>query len=289
MLQVARLAPNLLGDSTGLVADFLRSQEQAAGGFVDREGKTDLYYTVFGIEALLALREPLPVDRLGGYLRSFGDGADLDLVHLTCLIRCWAGLPPALRQDLPIDRLLGRVASFHTPDGGYALSPEAPLGSLYGCFMVVGAYQDLGQAIPDGSRLLNFVQGLRDPKGGYFNGLDMPVSLVPSTAAAVCLLRHLGADHIDLAVSHWLLSCFHPQGGFRMHPETILPDLLSTATALHALASLKAPFDPWREATLDFIDTLWNSRGGFCGNWEDSHLDCEYTYYALLALGHLAL
>ena len=56
--------PNLLGDSTALVADFLRSQEEAAGGFADREGKADLYYTVFGIEALLALRQPLPVERL---------------------------------------------------------------------------------------------------------------------------------------------------------------------------------------------------------------------------------
>ena len=239
MLQVARLAPKLLGDSTGLVADFLRSQEAAPGGFVDREGKNDLYYTVFGIEGLLALREPLPADRLHTYLCSFGDGANLDLVHLTCLIRCWAGLPRALRQDLPIDRLLSRVASFHAPDGGYALSPEAALGSLYGCFMVVGAFQDLAQPIPDGSRLLNFVQGLRDPKGGYFNGLDMQVSLVPSTAAAVCLLRHLDADRIDPSVGHWLLSCFHPQGGFRMHPESVLPDLLSTATALQALSSLK--------------------------------------------------
>jgi hypothetical protein len=68
-----------------------------------------------------------------------------------------------------------------------------------------------------------------------------------------------------------------------------MPDLLSTATALHALSSLKVELGPWKEPCLDFIDTLWNSRGGFCGNWEDSHLDCEYTYYALLALGHLSL
>ena len=289
MLQVARLAPKLLGESTGLVADFLRSQEEAAGGFVDREGKNDLYYTVFGIEGLLALREPLPADLIQGYLRSFGDGEDLDLVHLTCLIRCWAGLPPALRQDLSTDRLLARVASFHTPDGGYALSPDVSLGSLYGCFMAVGAYQDLAQPIPNDRRVLDFVGGLRDPEGGYFNGLDMPVSLVPSTAAAVCLLRHLGADRIDPGVGRWLLSCFHPQGGFRSHPETVVPDLLSTATALHALSSLKVELGPWKEPCLDFIDTLWNSRGGFCGNWEDSYLDCEYTYYALLALGHLSL
>ena len=99
----------------------------------------------------------------------------------------------------------------------------------------------------------------------------------------------MAADCIDASVGDWLFSCFHPQGGFRMHPESPLPDLLSTATALHALSSLKVPLDPLKEATLDFIDTLWNSRGGFCGNWEDGQLDCEYTYYALLALGHCSI
>ena len=42
-------------------------------------------------------------------------------------------------------------------------------------------------------------------------------------------------------------------------------------------------------ALLDFIDTLWTNRGGFYGNWTDDVLDCEYTYYGLLALGHLSL
>ena len=46
---------------------------------------------------------------------------------------------------------------------------------------------------------------------------------------------------------------------------------------------------PAPETCLDFIDTLWTARGGFFGHWEDTHLDCEYTYYALLALGHLSL
>jgi len=35
--------------------------------------------------------------------------------------------------------------------------------------------------------------------------------------------------------------------------------------------------------------SLWTSRGAFYGNWADDVADCEYTYYALLALGHLSL
>jgi len=44
-----------------------------------------------------------------------------------------------------------------------------------------------------------------------------------------------------------------------------------------------------REPCLDFIDSLWVNRGGFYGTWDDDALDTEYTYYGLLALGHLAV
>ena len=73
-------------------------------------------------------------------------------------------------------------------------------------------------------------------------------------------------------------------------PAAPLPDLLSTATALHALACLEIPLPaPIRERCLDFIDTLWSADGGFHGHWADDHLDAEYTFYGLLALGHLSV
>ena len=46
-------------------------------------------------------------------------------------------------------------------------------------------------------------------------------------------------------------------------PGAPMPDLLSTATALHALAGLHADLAPIKEPCLDFLDTLWSSRGGF--------------------------
>jgi hypothetical protein len=67
-----------------------------------------------------------------------------------------------------------------------------------------------------------------------------------------------------------------------------MPDLLSTATALHALAGLELSFETIRDRCLDFVDSLWTGRA-FCGTWADEEPDAEYTYYALLALGHLSL
>ena len=124
--------------------------------------------------------------------------------------------------------------------------------------------------------------------GGYANHRGAAEGSTPTTAAAAMIMRHLDADP-DASVAGWLLARCHPDGGFLAAPAAPMPDLLSTATALHTLAALNAPIDPVRERCLDFLDTLWTSTGGFYGSWADPTLDCEYTYYGLLALGHLSL
>ena len=94
MLQVARLSRAALGDSADLVESFIRSQINADGGFQNRAGESDLYYTVFGLESLIALQAEPPIERITKYLGRFGDGDSLDFVHLACLGRCWAGVTP---------------------------------------------------------------------------------------------------------------------------------------------------------------------------------------------------
>jgi prenyltransferase beta subunit len=288
MLQVARLSPKLLGDSADLVRDFLRSQLTPAGGFADRAGNPDLYYTVFGLEGLFALRADLPVAQVLGYLKGFGAGPDLDFVHLSCLCRCWAGMPKDEHKHIPVETILSKVESFRSADGGYAQEPGAADGTVYGCFLALGAYQDLGREVPNRGGVLNCISRLRAEDGGYTNQQDMPVGLTPSTAAAVTLLRQWN-EPIPAGIGDWLLSRHAADGGFFAAPFTPMPDLLSTATALHALEGMQVSLDAIREPCLDFIDTLWTSKGGFHGNWADDELDVEYTYYGLLALGHLSV
>src|SRR3954454_4941244 len=120
MLQVARLAPKALGESADSVVRFLRSQLHADGGFKDRAGNSDLYYTVFGIEGLFALRADLPLGSLREYLRGFGAGDGLDFVHLACLARCWAMLPAGDVPAATTRSILETIESHRTPDGGYA-------------------------------------------------------------------------------------------------------------------------------------------------------------------------
>jgi hypothetical protein len=288
MLQVARLSPKMLGDSSNLVIDFLRTQLNDDGGFKDRAGNSDLYYTVFGMEALVALRADVPHSSIADYLRRFGEGDHLDFVHLGCLGRCWANLPAQFHADMPRQQILHQIESHRTPDGGYNAIKGSDHGTVYGCFLAMASYQDLGTEMPRRLDMLHCLQSLKADDGGYANQQEVPMGLVPSTAAAATLLRHLDQPN-DPTLSRWLLERCRPEGGFFATPMAPIPDLLSTATALHALSGLQADYDAIREPCLDFIDTLWTSKGAFFGNWSDDILDVEYTYYGLLALGHLSV
>ena len=287
MLQVARLSPRVLGDAVPLVAAYLRSLINEDGGVANRDGVSDIYYTTFGVSGLIALREPVEWARLSRYLLRFGDGQDLDLVHHSCLARLWSLVPVGERPPVCIESMLDSVEALRTEDGGYNAIPDADRGTLYGCFLALGAYQDLGVPLPEPWRMLECIDRLKTADGGYANSTDLPVGLTPTSSAAATLMRQLGVTP-DPELSQWLLQRFHPHGGFRATPDAPLPDLLSTATALHALTSLHVDYEPLRETCLDFVDTLWTARGGFYGTWEDEQLDCEYTYYGLLALGHLS-
>jgi hypothetical protein len=299
MLQVARVAPKILGDSAGLVREFLLGQQNADGGFKDRTGASDLYYTVFALDGLLALSSslhPFPQKCLSSileYLRQFESGEGLDFIHRCCLARCWAAVEnvdggKAAASFVQGDRLMNRIEACRSADEGYSVQPGAPAGTVYGAFLAVGACQDLQRPLINPEGLLHSVRGLEVEEGGWANDALLRAGSVPATAAAVTLLRHLNGA-VPPQASGWLLAQLHPEGGFLAAPQAPMPDLLSTAVALHALSGLEADLDPVRESCIDFVDSLWVNDGGFYGNWSEDVIDCEYTYYGLLALGHLGL
>src|SRR5437870_683854 len=92
MIQAARLAPKMLGDSAELVRRFVESQFNPDGGAKDRAGRSDLYYTVFAVDALLSLDAPIPTGKLWTYLATLSL-AQMDFVHACC----YARVPSVLR------------------------------------------------------------------------------------------------------------------------------------------------------------------------------------------------
>jgi prenyltransferase beta subunit len=289
MLQVARVAPKALGEAADLVRAFFSSQLAAEGGGRDREGRPDLYYTIFALAGLQAMQVEVPSASLEPWLRGFGDGEGLDFVHLGALARCWAAVGLDRAPAGLVDHLLARIEAHRSSDGGYDGDLGAMHGNAYGCFIALGAYQDLQRELPGPLRMVQCLKFLETPDGAWANARGLKVGSTNATAAAVTLLHQLRVP-VNQSVGGWLLAQAHPDGGFRAMPNAPMPDLLSTATTLHALACLEREVPaPVRERCLDFVDTLWSAEGGFHGHWADDHLDAEYTFYGLLALGHLSV
>lgn len=281
-------AGSALGDSLDAVRNFLRSRLAPDGGFAGRDGRSDLYYTVFGLEASLELGVDIPRDRVTDYLGRFGQGESLDFVHLACLARCKANLSA---PDAESSRdLVERLQPYRASDGGFNAAAHMKYGSAYGSFLALGVCQDLGIACPDPDAVISSLQSLQRSDGGYANEAAVTAGATAATAATICVLHYLGRAVPEAAV-RWLQEQAQPQGGFtaiHQRPAVMIPDLLSTATALHALTLIGAPMSEAKEKHLDYLDTLWTSEGGFRGHWGDDTADCEYTYYGLLALGCLA-
>jgi len=283
MLKAAKRSANLLGESASLAVGFVTDRLTETGGFRGRSNSPDLYYTLFAVESLIALGAALPTDKLASWLKSFGDGADLDLVHLACLARCRA----AIGQTGGEDALLERIETCRSADGGYSETPAQPAGSAYGCFLTLGARQDLRASPGEPDAMIASLLSLQRPDGGFGNSAEIPAASAPATAAAITALRHLGHTDNQPAV-RWLLSQIGPDGGIGAWPGAPTADLLSTAVGLHALRHCGTNLDDVRQQCLDYLDSLWSSQGGFRGHPGDSTLDCEYTFYGLLALGNLA-
>ncbi len=289
LLQVARFAPRLLGDSAELVRNFFRQQLSPEGAGLDREGRPDLYYTIFTLAGLQAVDAEIPREKVEAFLRSHDDGGKLDFVHLSALARCWA-VVGTKHMPAGLDRaLLDRIETFRKPDGGYDGDAKLAHGTAYGAFVALGAYEDLGHTPPHPLKLIQSLKLLETPDGAWSNVPNAQTGATNATAGAVTLIRYLGFPVNEL-VGDWLLAQSHPQGGFLAVPGAPMPDLLSTATTLHALAAMDRRLPSGiHERCLDFLDSLWDARGGFHGHWTDDHLDAEYTFYGLLALGHLSV
>ncbi len=296
MQRAAAAGAATLGDAAELLATFIHGRLGSGGGFRGRGNQEDLYYTVFGLGLLTALDRPAP-PKAAEYLASFGDGEGLDFVHLTCLARCLASLRELTGPPSSLDTrhsegavgstLLQRLHAFRAADGGFAPAPAAAHGTAYGCFLAVGACEDLGAAVPDMPALLDSLAALRSADGGYANEPGQEVGLTPITAGIAALLRLYGRA-VEPAMYDWLLARRHEAGGFTAVDGLPVPDLLSTATALHALAGSPAALLAVRQPCLEFLDTVWDEQsGGFRGHALDNAADCEYTWYGLLALGHL--
>ena len=286
MLSIAGEARRSLGPFSRPVVEYVKTCMVADGGCRGRSDASDLYYTVFALDCLLALSDEPPAVKMSEFVRTHGDGENLDLVHLACLARCWIRLS-IQPGDAARDRLGERLQAYSCPSGGYNTRRGVPRGSISGTFLAVQTLEDLGESDILSDGVTHILAPLRTQDGAYANEPRMREGSTPATAGAVLLLLRAGEPVPD-QLMQWLLARVDTNGGFLACPASPMPDLLSTATALYALHELDAPLDGLHAPCVTFIERLQAESGGFCGHWMDDVPDCEYTFYALLALGCLA-
>ena len=266
------------------VRDFTVSQVTREAGFADRDGKVDLYYTVFGLQLLDAFDVDIPYERVAGFLQSFYPYIEeMDLLEVASLGRCSGCLPLEYKHNSISDRIAERITAFASLDGGYGMTVGDERGSIYAAFLAMGALQDLEIILTNPRGMVDSIESLALKDGSYVNDNQMPVGLVPSTAAAVVMLDIL-VGVVAPASIEWLKSCYCVEGGLAAVPGGT-PDLLSTGVGLFTLASNKSDFEDMKYDSGRFVDAMQKDNGGFCGSSDDNTSDCEYTYYGLLTKG----
>jgi hypothetical protein len=257
--------------------DYVRSCLDPSGGFKDRAGRPDIYYTLFGY----FLAEAIGLTDIFPAVKSFTekkiDQKDLKGVHLHCASILYAKLgdDKAVRNSL-LKQVRQQTKTRDDKQPAYMV-----FISLLACYYLndfKGLYQ-----IKDQLEKLNDI-----------NPLPSPV------IAAMLVLQHSFGKNVErlnkellsfLSLTSSTQATPDPQGGtphgFKAVRTAPVPDLLSTAVSLYALQFAGHDLRMIRPGCLSFIDLLYRE-GGFCANIVDPDTDIEYTFYGLLALGSLA-
>jgi geranylgeranyl transferase type-2 subunit beta len=284
--------------------EFIVASQCADGGFPNRAGKPDLYYTGFALRALAGLGAITPVirDRVSGFIRQqpFPPTGIIDWVSLLYAARIIrsAGGPDVLLAGWRRS-VVAALEKHRSPDGGYAKAAGGSVGSTYHTFLAALACEMMGEPPRDPKRVVAFLKSRRRDDGGFVEWPVMKRSGTNPTAAALGLGAMLArrsatvsllgrASGVAKGAARCLLALQTVDGGFRANSVAPAADLLSTFTALLTLDGLGALDRADGAAASRFVRSLALPAGGFRGGAWDDRADVEYTFYGLGSLSLLA-
>ena len=251
-------AETYLAKDAERIIQFTLTRQNPDGGFRGKDQSSDLYYTMFAVATLTAFDADFDREKVLNYLQSHEE-ANLDLVHLACLVRSFANLTDNPPDETLCERITNQLEIYRSADGGYSLSPNAQYSSAYACFLAIGLLQDLCIEPPQPQAIIKSLELLKLPNAAYTNDQQIPFGATSPTAAAVTTLLQLNQP-IDPQSVEFLFSQCSPDGGFFAFENAPLPDLLSTATAIHTLSVAGADLKKIKEPCLDFVKSLWLPR-----------------------------
>jgi len=257
------------------VMQFIASQQNPDGGFHDRGGRSDLYYSLFGMMILSVS----PLNPPMGDLEN-GDGALYQLqqyivgqssskipgfIEQCCLVLLQKELKSGRFSRMKTMMLLGR--SFWKERHSINLSYRS-----FVLFLTLDAVFPFRGFIKMASKRM-LAQTAVDE--------NSPCSEVAAKVFLQKMMNQDGSEEQELLKS---FAC--ETGGFKAFSHLQQADMLSTAVALFALNFAECDLRLFKPAFLDFIQQNF-SYGAFLSGDGDQTADVEYTFYGLLALGVL--
>ncbi len=248
---------------TAEIRAFILNQQTAQGGFADRGGKCDLYYTLFGYYIAEALSVTEVMEPLKKYVAETVTTSELTGVYRYCGAILYAKLVGIDATNEKLRKLI--VADLLKPG---TKQPE------YAGFLGILALYYLEDYYTI-QRVIN-----RNKRLSTLTGHPCPV--VAATAVMQGMAGNQKPDAADA-----LKSFYRGNGGFAALQTAPSEDLLSTGVALYALHFLDADLREIKPDCLIFVDDLYDN-GGFRATSSDFITDVEYTFYGLLALGSMS-
>jgi hypothetical protein len=260
---LARSASMLHPDMVAEIRSFILSKQTTQGGFADRAGKCDLYYTLFGyfVAEVFSIEEVL--EPLRKYIKESVAAENLKGVYLYCNAILYAKL---IGFNPLTEKLRKEIVSELNKSDSKQLE--------YSRFMGILALYYLEDFL-NINRIVN-----RNKKSLTIDGHPCPV-----VAASAILLEIAGVRQPEADKA--LKSFYRETGGFAALQHAPEEDLLSTGVALYSLYFLESDIRLIKPDCLAFVDSLYDN-GGFRATLSDTVPDVEYTFYGLLALGSMS-
>ncbi len=246
------------------VQNYIKSQITPEGGFMDRAGNPDIYYSLFGYFLTEAFQLKTEQNQLKTFVKKTVNEKIKSDVHLFCGAILYSKLIGKDKTSVILTKKIKTVLSTSVnEDSGY----------IWFLGILALFYQEEYMLI---SSFLN-----KFKKKSSSASEPKPCTLV----ATDVIMRKLLRKEFSSQTTN-LKSFYHTSGGFVALQKSPVADLLTTAVVLFSLNFVGDDLTLIKPDCLDFVDSLYKN-GGFIATPFDKNADIEYTFYGLLALGSL--
>ena len=246
------------------VIEFIKTQQHKNGAFTDRAGNPDLYYSLFGCWLSKGLNLDEQLTKLRQYISTFQHDEEKVIDKFSLLL---------IRLSLNEDQ-------FQKPSFFELLrllfKSGKNVNTAYRFFLFMLSFD----ALFGKKRIVYFFVRI------FLKLYKLPKDLPCSFSAALLMAKFLTGKDVK-EEAKLLLHYFEKGKGFKVFPEQLNADLLSTAVALFALKTIGQDLRTFAPDCLNLAQGNYEN-GAFLSGDGDSSRDLEYTFYGLLTLGVLS-